>query len=418
MDKNTAKKAEQGLVVDGRPLFGDENRELRAALYEAGARYNSKEVLWLFPDRETLERFLPRLPGKAGLATKLPRGGNGTGLPVPRLAGPSLPPANIPPPAPPAAPPASPPDAEKPGAGTVQTAEPEQKQAEEPEGQRVKALLLPASYVICGEVEVIPMRRRIRRERLSEEEKTTDEGDGTQTLEATRTIRVTTRNVKEHKAAQKKASELRYSVRKICQATILGPIAPLDKEAELDEALLTARREARAFNENAQDYLVRIGLVKGMIAANDAAAAREFTYDFQEILTEMRAALKACDVKSIRRVAARGQSMLKGLSALIPERERSIVSAAILQAREMATKIVQEVGAKGRLVEDVKKELNTSAVDLARMSFLEYEVSPELTGFEPAVDAFRFNGLDEQNGAETEEESSPAVGVDKRFGDL
>ena len=52
---------------------------------------------------------------------------------------------------------------------------------------------------------------------------------------------------------------------------------------------------------------------------------------------------------------------------------------------------------KGRTVASVKEELETSAVDSARMAFLEYEVSPELQNLsvESVADTNRFSDMGE-----------------------
>jgi hypothetical protein len=435
MDKATkVQRIMEGLVVDGGLLFdknGPGMADLRAEMNEAGARYNSPTGQWVFPDRETMEQFLPRIPGAerarleqiAGVEKPVaPRAGFAESdnppamppVPPPPGAG-GLPPAPPPPPSQGATPPAPPPPPTPPSSppqsdGPVEDADRYVSQ--------LKKLKLPPSIVVCGSVEVLG---KVRYRRLDQKSKVLGEEGQIRTKEVVKTSKKVITNVDEYDKCQKLASELRYAVRKLAQATILGPVCPPDKEPELDAAIQDARTRAREFNESAVSHMIRVAYVKATISSDDEAAAREFTYDFQQYLGDMKVALESLNVKNIRNVASQMQSTLRGLSAMIPDTERSILQEAINNAREQAKMIVEEVGAKGRTIASVKEELNTSAVDSARMTFLEYEVSPELQNLtiEDTADTERFNGLGESMLQPTEQPESTEPTVDAgRFGDL
>lgn len=449
----------QGLVVRGSLLFGSANTSLRREMSQAGCVYHSQTSQWVFPDRATLERFIPRISGAKPVAARSGfaeapsrRSGNGNwngqgksnsqgnrngqgrsngssqGKGEAQQAAPAMPPVP-PPPGAGGLPPAPPPPPPSGGAGGLPPAPPPPPAVppvpgtpEVAKGKGLKKLKLPPSIVVCGSVEVLG---KVRYRRLDEQSKVLGEQGSIRIKEVIKTSKKVIENVDEYETAQKLAGELRYAVRKLAQATILGPVCPPDKEPALDAVITDARVRARAFNEVAVSHMIRVAYVKATISSDDESAAREFTYDFQQYLGDMKVALEALDVKQIRNVAAQMQSTIKGLSAMIPAQERSILQKAVDNARAQARMIVEEVGAKGRTIESVKEELETSAVDAARMTFLEYEVSPELQNLtvESVADSARFSEMevesDEASLLRPVSQEKPASTVDNgRFSDL
>lgn len=505
MDKTTqVQNIAAGLCVDGARLYGSENNKLRREMRRAGCVFHSATTKWVFPDKETMAQFLPRVPiAKPGAKPKptlwkktnktplwkknktsrsapaVARGGfaesavgssalssAGSLPPVPPPPGAgALPPAPPPPPsqgggwgksgkpnrtpspgqAPslgkPGLPPVPPPPGAKPSQGQApmpsfpmappppppappvagqavqDQAKPQSSKAEaKPAAKKgLKKLKLPPSIVVCGSVELLG---KVRYRNLDEKSQVIGAEGTMRTKEVVKTSKKVIQNVDEYEQAQKLAGELRYSIRKLAQATILGPVCPPDKEPELDAVIAEARSRARKFNEKAVSHMVRVAYVKAVISSDDEAAAREFTWDFQQYLADLKTALNTLDVKQIRNVASQMQGTLKGLSAMIPKQERGILQQAINNAREQAKLIVEEVGAKGRTIESVKEEVETSAVDAARMAFLEYEVSPELQNLtiENGADTARFSGI-ETGLSEPVEIAEPTVD-NSRFSDL
>jgi hypothetical protein len=108
-------------------------------------------------------------------------------------------------------------------------------------------------------------------------------------------------------------------------------------------------------------------VVKGEITSNDTEAAAAIVKEIGGFLKELEAAIHSCDAKKIRQTVA----AVRGVDTLLPDVQSKVLKDAVAAARQAARLIVREAEKKGRSIEEVKEELDLSAVDLARAYFLE-----------------------------------------------
>jgi len=228
--------------------------------------------------------------------------------------------------------------------------------------------------------------------RLDEDTSREETETGAHNLEVVKTTKKTVRNEEEYVKAMYNAGQMRSMLRKVGNAFSSGVLlVPLDKEEELDEIEKQVRAIAREHNAVAKNHTILPTIIRAAImASEEEGVARRLTYDMQQILDEMKRAIDSCDVKRIREVALTA----KAKASILPAGSMSgVLAAAINDARKAARTINSEVVKKGRTIEEVKKELNTTTVESARMMFLEYDV-PEEVSTKSTVDNTRFAELE------------------------
>lgn len=393
-----------GLAIPGRLLFGDKHAALRREIAAAGAMWDGPKVEWLFPNRETLDRFAPRIPGLVPTAAPLPqarpeaqvqngaRFGAGSPPGLPKAA-----------PLPAAAPP---PRAAEPEPEPAPEPEPErqalvrrkpadiskplpQTQEEKAAGTR-RLTFPPGLIIIAGAVEV---RGAVQHRRDGEEQRTRGGSGAPKVQEVTRTTTRIVTDPEEREKAEELARNIRQSIRAYGQHSILGAICPAELEPKLDKALLQARADAAQFNASAKYHTIVVNLVKATIAGDSEAAARMIAFDIQAVLAEMQKAINECDATKIRNVASRAKQMLNGLKLVVPESDQRLLSAAVDAARKNASAIVKGLGEKRMEIEAIKAELDSSPIQAARMSFLKYDIPAELADSNAFADVSRFENL-------------------------
>jgi hypothetical protein len=106
-------------------------------------------------------------------------------------------------------------------------------------------------------------------------------------------------------------------------------------------------------------------------------------------MEEMNAAVEKLDVEGLRKLAIKAQA-IGGM--LLPE-SRYKVTAAVDAARDAATAINRQFNKLGRAANEVLSEINTRAIDNARMAFLDFD-APVETAPLPSVNVQRFDDLD------------------------
>lgn len=185
--------------------------------------------------------------------------------------------------------------------------------------------------------------------------------------------------------AERAASKLRRMVGKLCARTSFGYLCPLEKEGDLDDLLAEMRHEAREVTLGLKTCALTVSFIKGRIAANDADAAKALTAEIGSFLTQLTDAIASADVKLIRHVLVEA----RGLDTLLAPAQSSLLQEAVAEAREAAKTIRKEMEKKGRSKELVVQGLALSAIDSARMCFLELAEVSEPSRL-PSVDASRF----------------------------
>lgn len=457
------KKLAAGLFIDGRLVMGDNWQSLRAEMRKAGAVFDSDRFVWILrsaADKARFERMLNgttaapqqaavRPPSLQGITVQLPPGKplasnskpvtpTGLRLPKPLLPPPPEPalqpqpklqpelepqPAPQPPQPEPEPQPLQPqPEPEpqpepqpelEPEPQPEPELEPEPEPQPEPEPRPEKAyeklLELPPSYIVLQNVSV---QGAVSYERLDLDLQTEQDDDGLVNTEERRTTIRRVRNADEYTAATQLAGRMRTMLRSIGYTLHSGVVfVRQNRREELDAADTEMKQMCIAFNKKARHHFVRNSLVRVVATSDAESAAREIACSIQEQLRELRDAVASCDVDRIRNLAGQAKAILPTLR----EDDGQRIQEAIDAARLAASYIRKEVVSKGRQIEDVRKELDTSVIDQARLSFLQFDVPEEVKAARSSVEQARFEEL------ELNEQASPTAQVQvdaTRFADL
>jgi len=171
----------------------------------------------------------------------------------------------------------------------------------------------------------------------------------------------------EAKAAGQIANRARYLVTRLCADTAHGPLCPVDRREELNEAINEARSLARDFNDTAVFSRVEVNVICGEIIADDVNTARALFSETERFMAQMQEGLENLDVKKVRAICVKVLDVGQMLS---PE-AGATMAVAVSAARSACKKIV----AAG---EQVAIEIDQNAIDtigLARNSFLDFGMS-------------------------------------------
>lgn len=199
------------------------------------------------------------------------------------------------------------------------------------------------------------------------------------TWETTRTIE----DVDEHLAATKARSDARSTIARVCIATPFGLVCPSNREPDLDTAYRAALDILATFNADAKNCEVRLNMLRGRVAADDAEALAAVRLSISELIDDLERATRAGNVADIRK-AASGAKQLEALLEADTD-EASKLGAAIKRARKIARTVVKQVEKGGKRLEDVLAALNTAPIALARLAFdatteRQVEDAPDLGG--------------------------------------
>lgn len=177
----------------------------------------------------------------------------------------------------------------------------------------------------------------------------------------------------ELEAATKARGDAVNMVTRACNRTSFGLLCPERYEAELDAAIIRAQDIVDAFNQNAKHSQIGLYVLKGRIAGSDEVAARAIGQEVRELIEAMGNGIQAMDAAAVRDAANKARQML----AVLTEDSSERVSAAIEAARKAAREIVRRVEKKGEAAEEVLAELDRSAIDAARIAFLDMSEQPQ-----------------------------------------
>lgn len=183
------------------------------------------------------------------------------------------------------------------------------------------------------------------------------------------------------KAGTEARTLARSAVGSICAySPNFGFMAPIDKEAELSQAIIKAREIAAAYNAKATTNQLTVSVICGRIAQDDAEAARAIAAEIRELMDQMQAAIKAADPAAIREAANKA----RGLDSMLSPDVARKVSDAIVQARSAARDIVRRVEKAGERAADVVAELQTSRIEAARFAVLDLDEGATVESVAPA----------------------------------
>jgi hypothetical protein len=187
----------------------------------------------------------------------------------------------------------------------------------------------------------------------------------------------------ERKAAGDALQKAVRLVNSLCTRTTFGLLCPVDREAELDAAVVQMREACRVWNAQATYSFIYASAIKGRIADNDEEALRAIVEEATEVLERMDKSLSDADLKQIRKAA----DDAKALSAMMTPESAGQLTAAYEAARRAARAITKKAGDMDARVADALIEVQQEAFNKARFAFL--ETSAEAIEALPSVDLNR-----------------------------
>lgn len=181
----------------------------------------------------------------------------------------------------------------------------------------------------------------------------------------------------EYDRAMEIRNEARKMIVRVCCNSSFGLLCPLDKEAELIDAITSARESARNFNASTSAMSVDVYVLSGRIATTDEEATSALRAELYDLMNSMDAGIKAADPVAIRDAANKARM----LSGMLTEESEQKVGKAIEQARKAARALTKRVEKAGELAADVLQDIQSNHIATARFEFLdiapERDVTPE-----------------------------------------
>lgn len=169
--------------------------------------------------------------------------------------------------------------------------------------------------------------------RVIEDEHQTAEGTQLARWETARTVT----DAKEHEAGKTARGKAAGAIRRVCAQSAFGLLCPEADAEALDAAVAEARKIADEFNATAALSRISIYVITGRIAPDDVEAVKAINSEIADLLRNMEAGIKNCDVKAIREAASRA----KEIGAMLPPDSEARVRIAIDTARDAAKKLVK-----------------------------------------------------------------------------
>lgn len=141
----------------------------------------------------------------------------------------------------------------------------------------------------------------------------------------------------EHRRAGEARTQARIAVARPCANSAFGLLCPEDRAAELEAAIVEARKIAEDFNANAKLTRISVYVITGRIAQDDVEAVRAINSEVRDLLKDMESGLKNLDVKTVREAANKAMNVGKMLS----DEANDKIQIAIDAARSAARRIVK-----------------------------------------------------------------------------
>lgn len=229
-------------------------------------------------------------------------------------------------------------------------------------------------------------------------------------------------DAEEHEAAIKVQGKISALVRKVCTITPFGHFCTDGNFPDLLAAVDAAKDLADDHNASARYTCVRVFFRAGQVAATDEQAAKDIAGEMIAIVDRMNAAIDRLDPDAIREAVKEANDF----SALLAPVQSEKVGLAV----EAARKAARDITTAARRAKKVKDEdgigdgtpnaaillasLNRSALETARVAFLDFSENTEVPGESLApVNTARVDALDlddEPNGTTTRSDDA-ASGV-------
>jgi len=397
----------------GSKLFGDQNADLRNDLMAAGASHGYDNelntVVWRM-SRQVYDRFKDLLPEgcRVGMAEEKPVEPVTPALPPPTTPMPQ--PEQVPQPAP-----------DKKPLTPEQALVPTEGGTTPPNLIEGSSKQIPMVNDVVLVVQSVSVTGAVSYYVTGKDTQKTEEADGTEVAKRTKTSVRVVRNPKEKKAADLLASRMRAKLRTLGQSLHSGLVlVPRAQEEMVDKLDAVCAAAGSNFNAKARHHFVQCTMYKMPIASQDAKVARGLAFKLQSKMGEIAKALDECDVSKVRNLA--GQ--MASFSNVLPSRASDAVSKEVgdrvedfvTQARTAANWMKEELDKKGRKIEQVREEYNSTPVDSIRMEFLEYDTSDEAQAMRASVEALAFEELEVElgsNGPELVQVDSDTTNITK-----
>jgi predicted regulator of Ras-like GTPase activity (Roadblock/LC7/MglB family) len=209
--------------------------------------------------------------------------------------------------------------------------------------------------------------------------------DGVRDTQETKLVQKSVQNVDELEAANKVRGRIWGRLKGVGTMFSKGVIlVPVDKM----DGFYTADREIAEWiedhNRDARDHKV-VATIFPMVVmtTKEDEVAKRLAYDFQDILGQMKTALEQLDEKKLGQLAT--ELKAKATVALPAGLEQGAILAAVQDARRQAGQIRKAAKGKQEEIQQVKKSVDTKAIQSARMLFLEFAQPTDAAPAAPAL---------------------------------
>jgi len=206
-----------------------------------------------------------------------------------------------------------------------------------------------------------------------EEDHVTEDGQRKARWETVRTIE----DPEEHERAHKARDRVKLLVRSACVFSEFGLLCPDGKTGVLDEQIKEARRVADEFNATSTISKVRVYVLVGRIAPDDAEAVKAISSEIRELLSTMETGISNLDVKSVRAAADRAKNLGTMLSPDAQER--------VLEAVEAARAVARKIVKAGEQAAQEIDRTTIARIAAARTMFLDIDTVPTEIGTAESV---------------------------------
>ena len=176
----------------------------------------------------------------------------------------------------------------------------------------------------------------------------------------------------EHEAAIKARGAATWTIKRLCASTAFGLLCPESRADELTAAIAAARAEVDAFNANARITRIRIYVIAGRVAADDAEAARAIRAELAAIMADMKGGVEAMKPEAIREAARRATE----LGEMLADKAKTKVDEVVEAARATARAITKaaKAGEQAALAVDAAV---VKQIAKARTAFLDLDNTDE-----------------------------------------
>lgn len=180
----------------------------------------------------------------------------------------------------------------------------------------------------------------------------------------------------EYDLAVKERAKCGSLVRAVCAQTAFGLLCDKDKEADLNKAIVEARKRATEFNGGSRISKISVFVLKAVIAQSDVEAARAISSEMSDLVTRMQAAIVACDVDELRAAANKARAVAKMLDGDAAQKASAAIEAARAIAKDFSKKLVAKAESAAFVVDKISME----AILDAQCVFVDMDDAPALEG--------------------------------------